>query len=417
MDNEVIREIDRRMELITRNTREVVDLDRIRELVTDQVANGGRKPRLYIGFEPSGLCHFGWKLVCNKIRDYIEADLDVSIFFADWHAQINNKLGGDLDNIRTCARYMIDSFESLGVPRGKVNYVFASDILDQEYWSIVVRVGSITSEDRVKRAMTIMGRKADSDSLSAVMFMYPLMQPSDIFRMKMDIGYGGLDQRRAHMLARESAEKLTRIDTERMEERLLAQFLKDGMDEREAKVRAAKEAAEAVSGRWVAPAAIHTDLVPGLKAMSRMNPQDSKMSKSKPDSGILIHDSEEEILRKFSKAFCPKPGEYDNTDVDADQTDSGMDDVRSGNPVLQIARLLLFNDGNTLVYTKDQRFGGETLTFRTFQELEDAYVNGLHPNDLKAIVGKGVADVLAPSRAYFEEHPENLMAFRELLKR
>ena len=410
-------EIKRRMDLITRNTREIIDIEKIEDLVREQVVNGGRKPRLYIGFEPSGLCHFGWQLVCHKIRDYLDADVDVTIFFADWHAQINNKLGGHLDDIRVCAEYMKDAFESLGVPRDKVNYVFASEIMDQDYWGIVIRIGSVTTEDRVKRAMTIMGRKAGRDTLNAVMFMYPLMQPADIFRMDMDIGYGGLDQRRAHMLARESADKLSNMDAERLEADALERLLSKGVPLEEARHVAAELSTEIARKMWKSPAAIHTDLVPGLKAMSRMNPQDSKMSKSKPDAGILIHDSENEIMRKFSKAFCPMPGEFDNTEVDADMTDTGDVDSQSGNPVLKIAELLLFRDGKSLEYTKPQRFGGETLVFGSFKELEKAYMDGLHPNDLKAIVGKGVADALAPSREYFERNHENLDKFKTILER
>ena len=294
--------IEERLSLIVRNTHEVIDKEALRALLVEK-----QHPRLYIGFEPSGLCHFGWKLVANKIQDFVKAGLEVIIFFADWHAQINGKLGGSLENIQLCAEYMKDAFESLGVPRDKVRFVLASEILDQDYWAIVIKIGSETSVARVKRAMTIMGRRAENDDIKASTMMYPLMQPADIFRMDIDIGYGGIDQRRAHMLARDVAKKCG----------------------------------------WKAPVAIHTPLVPGLKAMDRMNPQDSKMSKSKPDSGILIHDSPETIMKKFERAFCPMPGQYDNTVVAAELTDEGGS-AMTGNPVLEIARLLLFNGGSKL---------------------------------------------------------------------
>ena len=37
-----------------------------------------------------------------------------------------------------------------------------------------------------------------------------------------------------------------------------------------------------------------------------------KMSKSKPDTAIFMTDSKEEVLRKFSKAYCPEGQEQDN---------------------------------------------------------------------------------------------------------
>ena len=361
-------DVEQRYELITRNTLEVVDEASLKTLLSEK-----EHPRLYIGFEPSGLCHFGWMLVVNKIRDYIDAGLEVIIFFADWHAQINGKLGGSLDNIRLCAEYMKDSFESLGVPRDKVRFVMASEILDQDYWATVIKIGSETSVARVKRAMTIMGRKAENDEIKTSMMLYPLMQPADMFKMDIDIGYGGLDQRRAHMLARDIAKKCG----------------------------------------WKSPVAIHTPLVPGLKAMDRMNPQESKMSKSKPDSGILIHDSPESIRKKFEKAFCPMPGEYDNSVIKADKAEEGGEAL-TGNPVLEIARLLLFNGGSKLLIERPEKYGG-SFEVSSYEELEEAYKNGLHPMDLKHAVAKGVADCLAGSRAYFEAHPDNYVAFTKAI--
>ena len=166
-------DIEQRYELITRNTLEVVDEESLRALLAEK-----EHPRLYIGFEPSGLCHLGWMLVANKVKDYIEAGLEVIIFFADWHAQINGKLGGSLENIQLCAEYMKDSFESLGVPRDKVKFVMASEILDLDYWATVIKIGSETSVARVKRAMTIMGRKAENDEIRTSMMLYPLMTSS-----------------------------------------------------------------------------------------------------------------------------------------------------------------------------------------------------------------------------------------------
>ncbi len=363
-------DIEERFNLITRNTLEVVDEESLKKLLAEK-----EHPRLYIGFEPSGLCHFGWMLVANKIRDYIEAGLEVIIFFADWHAQINGKLGGSLETIQLCAEYMKDSFESLGIPRDKVNFVMASEILDNDYWATVIKIGSETSIARVKRAMTIMGRKADNDEVKTSMMLYPLMQPADIFKMDIDIGYGGLDQRRAHMLARDVAKKCG----------------------------------------WKAPVAIHTPLVPGLKAMNRMDPAASKMSKSKPDSGILIHDKPEDIEKKLRGAFCPMPGEYDNSVIKVDKTEEGGE-ATTGNPVLEIARLLLFSNGAKLRIERPEKYGG-SFEVASYEELEKAYQNGLHPNDLKHAVAKGISDSLAGSREYFERNPGNYRKFCEAIGR
>lgn len=341
---------EERYQLVARNTEEIVTEDELKSLLAAKTS-----PRAYIGFEPSGLVHLGWVIVANKVRDMVSAGFEMQIFFADWHAYINDKLGGDIERIRLCAKYMEDAFEALGVPRDKVRFVLASEIMDSDYWSTVMRVGKVTSLSRIKRSMTIMGRKEDDAELDSSKFLYPLMQATDIFRLDVDVAYAGIDQRRAHMLAREAAEKL----------------------------------------HWKVPVAVHTPLLPGLKGMNRMDPIANKMSKSDPDSGILIHDAPADIERKIKKAFCPPEVE--------------------GNPMLAICRYMLFREAPTFIIDRPEKFGGK-LVFNSYAELEEAYAaQKLHPMDLKMGVAKALSDYLAPAREYFERHPQNLQRLKESL--
>jgi tyrosyl-tRNA synthetase len=95
------------------------------------------------------------------------------------------------------------------VPREKVKFEYASTIMDDiDYWEKVINIGKASSLSRVKRAMTIMGRTEDEVEVDASKMLYPLMQAADIFAMDLDVAYSGLDQRRAHMLARDAADKL-----------------------------------------------------------------------------------------------------------------------------------------------------------------------------------------------------------------
>ncbi len=341
---------EERFNLLARNTEEIVTVEELKHILATNPS-----PRAYIGFEPSGLVHLGWVLVANKIKDFVDAGFEMIVFFADWHAYINDKLGGDVERIRTCAHYMEDCFEALGVPRDKVKFVLASEIMGIEYWEMVMKVGKVTSLSRIKRAMTIMGRKEDDAELDSSKFLYPLMQATDIFRMDIDVAYAGIDQRRAHMLAREAAEKL----------------------------------------KWKVPVALHTPLLPGLKGMNRMDPIANKMSKSDPDSGILIHDTPEDIDRKIKKAFCPPEVE--------------------GNPLLAISKYLIFPKNPVMIIDRPEKFGGR-LEFRSYEELESTYVAGkLHPMDLKSGVARALSEQLAPARAYFERNPDNYNAMKKAI--
>jgi len=322
----------------------------------------------YIGFEPSGLVHLGWALVTSKIKDLVDAGFHVIIFWADWHAYINDKLGGDLDNIRACAAYMQDCFKALGVPETGVEFRYASEELNgMEYWEKVIKIAKVTSLSRVKRAMTIMGRSEDEADIDSSKVMYPLLQAADMFSMKIDLAYAGIDQRRAHMLARDAADKLG----------------------------------------WQKPTALHTPLLPGLKGGSRMNPGtdavaamvEMKMSKSDPTGSINIHDTPESIKKKMKKAFCPPEKEKEKE-----------------NPVLMLCRYVVFPRLGKMNISRPEKYGGN-VSYESYEELTDAYFGGsLGPVDLKSGTVDGLNTVLKPVEIYFTEHPENRDRMMKILK-
>ena len=326
---------------------EVVTEDEVRALL----AKGGR-PKAYVGFEPSGMMQIGQGFViAAKIRDLVEAGFDVTVLLADWHAYINDKLGGDLDRICACARYFEDCFHALGAPES-VRYVTASELVaTPDYWMNVVRVSKAASVARIKRALTIMGRKEEEGDLDASKLIYPAMQVTDIHQLDLDLALGGMDQRHAHMLSRDVAPKLG----------------------------------------WKHVVALHTPLVGGLQGGGRMDPVDAKMSKSNPDRAILIPEAPVDVERKIGKAFCPP------TDVE-------------GNPILEIARYILFPLAGALTIEREAKHGGD-VEFRAYEDLAGTYASGgLHPQDLKRAVTRGLNSLLGPVRAYFDAHPENLRA-------
>lgn len=323
----------------------------------------GDKPRAYIGFEPSGTAHIGWMVCTETVKRLTAAGFEVTIFLADWHAQINGKLGGDLANIQRCGRYMEEAFEALGVPRSSVHYVYANQFsTDAAYWELVVKVMGKTTLARMRRAMTIMGRGEDEGDGDMAKFLYPAMQVADIFHMGVDLAYGGLDQRHAHMLARDVAHSLGRK----------------------------------------APTALHTPLVPGLKAAGgRMDPIEVKMSKSDPDSGIFIHDSPEDIARKLKGAHCPAK-------------------ELEGNPVLDLVRLVIWPRmatlGGAFTISRPEKFGGNK-SYTDFAALSADFAAGaLHPMDLKNGAAAALSKLLEPVRSYFAAHPDNWQFIQNLRK-
>jgi tyrosyl-tRNA synthetase len=342
-------DVEERLRLVLRNTQEVLVEAEVRSLL-----ERASHPRAYIGYEPSGLFQVGALVTVAKVKDLAAAGFDVTVFLADWHAMINDKLGGSLDSIRAAGSLYEPVFRALGVGGG-VRFRWASDLVQVPgYWARVLRCAKATSLARAKRAMTIMGRKEEESEVDSAKLFYPSMQVADIFELPVDLAYAGMDQRRAHVLAREVAHHYN----------------------------------------WPVPVAVHTPLISSLKGGGRMNPDDSgmierKMSKSDPTSSIVVPASAETIDLRIREAFCP-----------AKEVE--------GNPVLELARWVLLPWEGKLDIDRPAKFGGP-LHIAKESELLEWWTGGkLHPQDLKTTVAAGLKRILAPANRLFEEHPDLL---------
>jgi len=349
-------DIERKIELVRRKpTEEVVTDESLRNIFENY-----SHPRHYIGFEISGKVHLGTGLcTALKVKDFLEAGIRPTIFLADYHAWINGKLGGDLGKIQSVAKgYFKHAFISLGLSEDKVDYVLGSELYDNDYWADVLKIAKDTTIKRMLRCITIMGRKETEGVKSAVIF-YPAMQAADLFKLDVQIAHAGMDQRKVHMLAHELTGKFG--------DRKFA--------------------------------SVHGHLLPSLKGIERMNPTeeqqiDAKMSKSKPESAIFIHDSVEDIRKKLAKAYCPEK-------------------TTEGNPVIEYAEHLILRDGSLRI-ERPEKFGGD-LEIHDAAELKKAFSEGrLHPMDLKGGVASALADILAPCREYFDKNREYLEQIAEV---
>ncbi|MGI0010652.1 MAG: tyrosine--tRNA ligase, partial [Nitrosopumilaceae archaeon] len=251
----------------------LVTRDPTEEVVTNEelvnLFNTNSHPKHYIGLEISGFLHLGSLILTGfKINDFIKAGVKCSVFLADWHTFINDKLGGDLETIKKVSEYYADAFRLLcpGIEILQGSKLYESR---REYWTELIRFAKHMSLSRAMRTLTIMGR-SEKDKLDLAQMLYAPMQAVDIHAMDLDIVHSGMDQRKIHMFVREIFPKM----------------------------------------KWKVPVAIHHRLLPGLAEPEPTSGEDDKiagkMSKSKPSSGIFIHDSDEEIRSKIKKAWCPE---------------------------------------------------------------------------------------------------------------
>jgi tyrosyl-tRNA synthetase len=262
-----------------------VECDTPKEL--RELVSSGKRFVAYNGFEPSGRMHIAQAVTTVLNTNTIVASGGrMIIYIADWFAQLNHKMGGDLARIKEVGRYFIEVFKAIGIDTVWTDFVWASDFIksNPRYWQRVLDISMTFNVSRILRCCQIMGRR-EKDSLSTSQYFYPCMQCADVFELGedgVDICQLGLDQRKVNMLAREFARKKNiRVPI------ILSHQMILGLKYKRPRPDAPNVAPPSPSGEPEDAA-----------------DRDVKMSKSDPESAIFMDDSTEDVYRKIRNAFC-----------------------------------------------------------------------------------------------------------------
>lgn len=339
--------------LITQNLEEILTEENLKNLLKQR-----KKMVHYIGLEISGMVHLGNGLMTAlKIRDLQKAGVKTQVLLADWHSWINDKLGGDWKKIKKVANgYFKKALEicvdAVGGNLQKVEFILGSELYhnNDRYWELFIKIARNTTLARTQRSIDIMGRKM-SEGIDFAKLCYPIMQVADLFALGVNITHGGLDQRKAHVIAIDVAKNLN----------------------------------------LPVPVAIHHHLLLGLqkppkypitKEEIKEMAIDIKMSKSKPETCIFIHDSPEEIERKIKKVFCPP------------------NDIVYNPPLDWIYWLILPIKGELKI--KLITGSSKTYSFENRDEVLKDYQEGkIHPIDLKDMLITSLIEILHPINSFF----------------
>jgi len=326
-----------KVELVSKPpTEEVVTQEELLELFQTN-----SKPKHYIGIEISGFLHLGSLITTGfKINDFVKAGVECTVFLADWHTLLNEKLGGNFETIRKVSKYYEDAFR-LVCP--EANIVLGTDLYDskKEYWSELVQIAKHMSLARTMRTLTIMGRSENDEKIDLAKLLYPAMQAADIHSLDLDIVHAGMDQRKIHMLVKDVFPKM----------------------------------------KWKVPVAVHHKLLPGLTKPTeeKSGGEVGKMSKSDPNAGIFIHNSDDEIRTKIKKGFCEEG-------------------ITENNPILEIVKHVVFHEFDAITIERPEKFGGN-VSYDNFESLASDFAQKkLHPTDLKQAVGESLVNMVSPVR-------------------
>ncbi len=360
-------DVEEKFNLIKKGTEEVLTDDDLKLYLET-----GIPLNHYIGFEVSGKIHLGTGVICmGKIKDFLDAGIKCSIFLADWHSYINDKLSGNMEKIKEVAvGYFKEGLKAsllcVGADPDKVDFTLGTELYhyNDNYWETVIDVCKNTTLNRMQRSITIMGRKM-GENIDFAKLLYPAMQVADIFIQNINFAHAGYDQRKAHVIARDVAMKMKKNNLVNS------------------------------TGEKIKPICVHHHLILGLQKPPIWPISDEsqlqelwakmKMSKSIPKSAVFIHDNPQEIREKINSAFCPEGN-------------------ITFNPILDWAKSIIFREKDShFLIERSAQYGGD-IEFFSYQELEDAFLDKeIHPLDLKNGIANKIIDILSPAREHFEK--------------
>ncbi|XP_012945400.1 tyrosine--tRNA ligase, cytoplasmic [Aplysia californica] len=247
------RTVEEKLALIKKNLVETLEGEKTLREVLEQ-----RELTVYWGTAPTGKPHIAYFVPMCKLADFLEAGCRVKVLIADLHAYLDDQKS-PWEKLEHRAKYYETAIKamltSIGVQIDKLEFVRGTDFqLSKEYTLDVYKLHSHVTLENAKKAGTDVVKQTESPKINSL--LYPGLQALDEQYLDVDAQYGGLDQRKIFVYAREVMPKL-------------------GYKKR-----------------------IHfmTPMVPGL--------QGDKMSASKEESKIDLLDSQEDVKKKLKAAFC-----------------------------------------------------------------------------------------------------------------
>ena len=323
-------DIQERYNLVKRNTEEIVTEQELMGLLKQK-----KQPSVYLGTAITGRPHVGYFMWVLKLADFLKAGFRVKLLLADLHGALDRTPWGLLEKRFVYYSTVIPPmFGAIGADIKNFEIVKGSDFeLSKDYFFDMLRVSTFASVHDCTKAASEVVKQVENPKLSGL--IYPIMQMLDEQYLDCDVQYGGTDQRKIFMFAREYHPKIGY--TPRVE--------------------------------------VMTPLIPGLIGR--------KMSASEEESKIDLLDPPERVKAKLNKALCPEGIVEDN----------GV--LAFARYILFTIKGDL---GEPFVIRRPAKWGGD-LSYKDYSSLEADFVaRKLHPQDLKAAVAEDVNRLLEPVR-------------------
>lgn len=315
-------------DLITRNLAEVITESQLRQVIEKP------NPSIYWGTTPTNSPSIAYFFPLKKIADFLQAKLAVKILIADVHAALDGVSWELIEHRSVYYEHVIKTMLSaLQVPLDTLEFVRGRDIqLSPKYAEDLLKLSTYATVHDATKASSEVVKQQDNPKLSGL--IYPLMQALDEEYLGVDIQFGGVDQRKIFMFAREYMPKIG----------------------------------------YSARVELMNPMIPGLVG--------EKMSSSVASSKIDVLDDEQTLQNKMKKA-----------DFDPQHLNNGV----LGLVQYLLFPLFAENKlDNQFTIQRPEKFGG-TIAFSSFESLKEAIqTNQVHPLDIKQTTARYLNELLKP---------------------
>lgn len=193
----------KKYQLIARNLQEIIGEEDLKKKIADK-----KELSVYWGTMPTGSISIAYFFPMLKIADFLKAGLRVKILLADLHAALDGVPWGELDDrMKYYEKAIKGILTVLDVDLKKLEFVKGSSIqLDKKYFNDLLKLATMTTLNEARHSAAEVVKLGENPKLAGM--IYPLMQAIDEEYLKVDMQFGGMDQRKIMVYAREYLPKL-----------------------------------------------------------------------------------------------------------------------------------------------------------------------------------------------------------------
>ena len=318
--------VDEKLELVKRNTQEIVQEEELKKLLKEK-----KNPVVYWGTAVTGKPSLAYFFPLLKLDDFLTAGFKVKVLLADLHGALDGTPWIDLENRYDYYEEAIKQiFLALNADLTKIEFVKGSEFqLKPEYSYDILKMASLNSVRDCTKASAEVIKSSDNPKLGGL--IYPIMQALDEQYLDADVQFGGVDQRKILMFARENLPKIG----------------------------------------WERRVEIMNPMIPGLIG--------KKMSSSDVKSKIDLTDDEKTIKDKINKAEC----------VEGDSDNGIMAFLK------YVIMIIKEDTKKKFVVKRDKKHGGNIEYSNYAEIEKDFIKKELHPMDLKNAVSEEIINLLS----------------------